>query len=152
MTRTAWLVCLGLSLATPLRAQTRVYLAGDFFADVTRLSRTLTPISLPEFGQGPPDSATMGGGGRLGAFFAPAWSLELGIDTARSHSHTEQIPIVLQAAPSISIGRPSFEGRSSVRYTTASVLVGYHPGAGHRVQPGFRRGSTIAKSRRLARL
>jgi hypothetical protein len=75
MMRRALVMCLGLFLAQPASADTRIYVSGDLFAEFTRLSRTVAPDS-PAIGDiaDPGDGATFGGGARLGAFFAPAWS------------------------------------------------------------------------------
>jgi hypothetical protein len=90
MMRRALVVCFALFIVQPASADTRIYVSGDLFAEITRLSRTITDESpvIADIGD-PGDSVTIGGGGRIGAFFAPAWSLEVGLDSRRRSAKTD---------------------------------------------------------------
>ena len=141
MMRRALVMCFGLFLAQPASADTRIYVSGDLFAEFTRLSRTVAPDS-PAIGDiaDPGDGATFGGGARLGAFFAPAWSLEVGLDLAKEVSEERTLslrePIGL-LIPALSL---QYQARTRHRFGASSVLLGYHPPARGRVQAGFRGG------------
>jgi hypothetical protein len=144
------LLCV-VACAEPAGAQARAYVAGDVFAEVTRLSRTTV---TPELASGasdfvsPEDGVTVGGGARVGAFFSPLWSLELGVDVGkairdertRSLGNVSGLPRTL---PTL-----QYRSRSSQRFSAASVLVGYHPVVRGRVQPGFRGGVSFMRTER----
>jgi len=145
----ALLLCL--LLPTLANAQTRVYLTGEFFAEAMQLSRTTVS---PELANGlsdlvnPDDGVTVGGGGRIGAFFTPVWSLEFGFDAGkavgdertRSLGNSIGLPLLL---PSL-----QYVARTSQQFTAASVLVGYHPVVRGRIQPGFRGGVSFMRAER----
>ena len=141
MMRRALVVCFALFFVQPASADTRIYVSGDLFAEITRLSRTVGPDSttVSDIAE-PGDGVTIGGGGRIGAFFAPSWSLELGVDVAkevreeRTLSLREPIGIVLPT-PSL-----RFQSRTRHQFSASSVLLGYHPPARGRIQAGFRGG------------
>ena len=141
MLRRALVVCFGLFFVQPASADTRIYLSGDLFAEVTRLSRTIAPDSttIGDIAD-PGDGVTFGGGGRIGAFFAPAWSLELGLDVAREVS--EERTLSLRQPIGFPLPAPSlqFQSRTRHRFSASSVLLGYHPPARGRIQAGFRGG------------
>jgi hypothetical protein len=104
------------------------------------LSRTITDESLVIGDTGDPgDSVTLGGGGRIGAFFSPAWSLEVGVDVAKSVSEERTIAL---RDPIGGIPLPTLQFQSSARhrFSASSVLLGYHPPARGRIQAGFRGG------------
>jgi hypothetical protein len=141
MMRRALVVCFALFIVQPASADTRIYVSGDLFAEITRLSRTITDDSPTIADSGDPgDSVTIGGGGRIGAFFAPAWSLEVGVDVAkevreeRTLSLRQPVGIVL---PATSL---RYQSRTRHRFSGSSVLLGYHPPARGRIQAGFRGG------------
>jgi hypothetical protein len=142
-------------IAQAAAAQTRVYVAGDLFADITRFSRLTAPeVEVSPTLRGlPADDVSAGGGARIGAFFSPAWSLELGADLGATQTtmSTERIgpPILLSPpVPITSIIQPiTFETRSSVRFSAISVLIGYHPPASGRIRPGFLGGISIMHRR-----
>ena len=89
-----WLI----AIASPALAQSKVYIAGDVFADIKRLS-------------GDPDSAVLnatapGGGVRLGAFLSSLWSLELGVDLgAESENVVKRTPTVSRSPRSRPVRR-----------------------------------------------
>jgi hypothetical protein len=135
----------------PARAQTRIYVTGDLFAEITRLSRTTTPPGIlgvvPE--TGPRDGVTIGGGGRIGAFFRPAWSLELGLDFGKSFRQERTLAARVPVGvlfPSIPL---EYQSRTSHRFRASSVLVGYHPPARGRLQAGFRGGVSFMHTERM---
>ena len=141
MMRRALVVCFALFIVQPASADTRIYLSGDLFAEITRLSRTITDESIVIGDTGDPgDSVTIGGGGRIGAFFAPAWSLELGVDVAKEVREER----TLSLRPPIGIVLPAaslrYQSGTRHRFSAASVLLGYHPPARGRIQAGFRGG------------
>ena len=135
-----WLaICAG---GQPARAQTRVYVSGDLFAEMPKFSRLV--VSPDDFGSSdstvPPDSVSVGGGGRVGAFLSPEWSLELGVDLGRTISHTRTTTIRGLAGLSPAPVPQQFTSGTSNRYSATSVLLGYHPPAAGRVHAGFRGG------------
>jgi hypothetical protein len=140
-----------LLLPTLANAQTSVYVTGEFFAEAMQLSRTTVS---PELADGvsdlvnPDDGVTFGGGGRIGAFFSPVWSLEFGFDAGkavgdertRSLGNSTGLPLPL---PSL-----QFVARTTQQFTAASVLVGFHPVVRGRIQPGFRGGVSFMRAER----
>ena len=140
-----------LLLPTFANAQTRVYVTGEFFAKAMQLSRTRVS---PELADGasdllnPDNGVTVGGGGRIGAFFTPVWSLEFGIDAGKALS--DERTRSLRNSTGLPLPFPSFEyvARTSQQFTTASVLVGYHPVVRGRIQPGFRGGVSFVRAER----
>ena len=142
-------LCAGLSLAAqPARAQTRVYVAGDVFADIVRSSRTVTTLG-PDFDSaavGAPPTRTVGGGARIGAFLSPEWSLEVSAGIGRTATDSRKAPMPVPAGiPSRFL--PQIEMRSSRRLDVVSVLIGFHPATPRRIRPGFRGGVGLSHSR-----
>jgi hypothetical protein len=150
--RRALVVCLGLFvLAQPARAQTRIYVTGDLFAEVPRLSRTNTPELLgsgPD-ATGPGDAVTLGGGARIGAFFTPAWSLEFGTDIGKAIREERTLTARLPAGLAIPVSALQYRSRTRLRYSASSVLVGYHPPARGRIHAGFRGGVSFMHTERM---
>jgi hypothetical protein len=141
-------LCVGLCfIAQPLWAQTRVYLAGDVFADITRFSRFIGPEPTGFSRAVPADDVTPGGGGRIGAFFSPAWSLELGVDLGTTQTNVRTVTLRGPIELPVFIRPLTFEARSSIRFAATSVLIGYHPRASGRIRPGFRGGVSVMHTR-----
>jgi hypothetical protein len=128
-------------------AQTRVYVGGDLFADVTRFSRIIAPDTQVAARTFPPDSVEPGGGARVGAFFSPRWSLELGFDVGGTHTRTETVTLPGPQLPGIVIRPVSYESTATARFAATSVLIGYHPAPRGRIHPGFRGGVSIMHRR-----
>lgn len=136
--------------AAPARAQTRVYVAGDVFAEITRVSRTVTPelIDAQSSIANPDDGVSIGGGARVGAFFSPTWSLEVGFDRGkaieeeRTRSFGNPAPLIIPTA------LLEFTSRTSQSFAATSVLIGYHPVVRGRIQPGFRGGVSFMHAER----
>jgi len=148
-------VCVALSVALNLAraasAQTRIYVSGDLFAEITRLSRTtVTPDESGLSITGPVDGVTAGGGGRVGAFFAPEWSLELGVDLARTISDARTLTVRLPAGLFFPFPPPQYQSRTSTRFSATSVLAGYHPPARGRIHTGFRGGISLMHTERVS--
>ena len=143
MMRRALAACFGLFFVQPASADTRIYVSGDLFAEITRLSRTIAPDSttFPDIAD-PGDGVTIGGGGRIGAFFAPAWSLELGLDVAREVNEERTLSLRQPIGLPLPLPAPSlqYQSRTRHRFSASSVLLGYHPPARGRIQAGFRGG------------
>jgi hypothetical protein len=149
--RCALLVCLALCVSVPpARAQTRIYLTGDLFAEITRLSRTIAPDPV---GSGvdvaPRDGVTAGGGGRIGAFFTPAWSLELGMDFGKTISDERTLGVRPPIGLLIPSPRLQYQSRTSHRFSASSVLLGYHPPVRGRIHAGFRGGVSFMHTERM---
>jgi hypothetical protein len=127
-----WLI----AIASPALAQSKVYIAGDVFADIKRLS-------------GDPDNAALnaiapGGGVRFGAFLSSLWSLELGVDLGAQSESVVKRPIDNTVLATIGAAPAStYDDRTSNRFSAASVLIGYPPPQRGRVRPGFRGGMTF---------
>jgi hypothetical protein len=146
----ALLVCLTLFVAQPARAQSRVYLSGDLFAEITRMSRTtVTPDDTGLSNAAPLDAVTAGGGIRAGAFFSQDWSLELGLDLGKTVGDVRTQSIRVATGLSV-FPTPQFQARTSSRFSAASVLAGYHPPARGRVRAGFRGGISLMHTERIA--
>jgi hypothetical protein len=157
MLRRALFLALGFCVVTlPAAAQTRVYVAGDVFADITRFSRLTGPDPSLTLRGLPGDDVSAGGGARIGLLLSPAWSLELGADLGTTQITVETatigppilLPPTIPVTPTIPIRPPiTFETRSSARFSAISVLIGYHPPAAGRIRPGFRGGVSIMHRR-----
>ena len=149
--RRALFVGLALSVCVqPARAQTRVYVTGDLFAEITRLSRATTPDILGAGSEtSPRDGVTIGGGGRIGAFFTPAWSLELGLDFGKAIKQERTVGIRVPVGLIFPSPPLQYQSRTSHRFSAASVLVGYHPPARGRIQAGFRGGVSFMHTERM---
>ena len=148
-------VCVALSVALGLgrvaSARTRIYVSGDLFAEITRLSRTtVTPDESGLLITGPEDGVTAGGGGRVGAFFSPEWSLELGVDLARTISDARTLTVRLPAGLFFPFPPPQYQSRTSTRFSATSVLAGYHPPARGRIHTGFRGGISLMHTERVS--
>jgi len=148
-------VCVALSVALNLAraasAQTRIYVSGDLFAEITRMSRTtVTPDESGLSITGPVDGVTAGGGGRVGAFFSPEWSLELGVDLARTISDARTLTVRLPAGLFFPFPPPQYQSRTSARFSATSVLAGYHPPARGRIHTGFRGGISLMHTERVS--
>jgi hypothetical protein len=138
--RRVLLCCLVMcAAARPARAQARVYVSGDLFAEMPKFSRVST---IPDsFGTSdttvPPDSITVGGGGRVGMFVTPEWSIELGVDLGRTIINTKTSII---AGPPGVVPPPTpqpYVSQTTNGYGATSVLLGYHPTVHGRIHPGF---------------
>jgi hypothetical protein len=146
--------CLALcACAQPARAQTRIYVTGDVFAEIARFSRATTSPEILAVVQdaSPGDGVTIGGGGRIGAFFTPSWSLELGLDIGRtiSEERTQSIRQLIGAIfPPFPPAPLQYQSRTSHRFSASSVLLGYHPPARGRIQAGFRGGVSFRQTER----
>jgi len=148
-------VCVALSVALNLArvasAQTRIYVSGDLFAEITRMSRTtVAPDEIGLSITGPVDGVTAGGGGRVGAFFSPEWSLELGVDLARTISDARTLTVRLPAGLFFPFPPPQYQSRTSARFSATSVLAGYHPPARGRIHTGFRGGISLMHTERVS--
>jgi hypothetical protein len=146
------LISLALGVASrPVYAQSRIYVSGDLFAEVTRMSRTtVTPEALLVNSSPPADGVTAGGGGRVGAFLSPEWSLELGVDSGATISHTRTQSVALPVLVGVSVAAPQFQSHTSTRFGAASVLIGYHPLARGRIHAGFRGGVSLMRTERTS--
>ena len=157
MTRSAtlWRALMALlcvvACGAPARAQVRVYVTGDVFAEVIRLSRT-TVTPEPVAGTAdlvtPQDGVTLGGGARIGAFFSPTFSLELGVDMGRAIRDERTRTLGFGSVLPGTLPSLQYRSRTSQRFTATSVLVGYHPVVRGRIQPGFRGGISFMRTER----
>ena len=132
-------------------AQTRVYVGGDMFAEIIQLSRTsIVPALVDSTAEAltPPDGATLGGGARIGAFFSPVWSLELGVDVGRAVREERSLSIRNPLSPLLPPATLPYQSRTRQQYLATSVLAGYHPVVRGRIQPGFRGGVSFMRSER----
>ena len=147
MFRRTLLACLAAwACAQPAWAQTRIYVSGDVFAEVIRLPQQTLPPEIVTIDGRTPDGVTAGGGARIGAFFSPAWSLELGVDLGKEISDTKTIPVAIPAGFPFPSTPPSYQSRTSNRFSATSVLIGFHPPARGRAQAGFRGGLSVMRT------
>lgn len=138
-----------LTNAAAALAQTSVYVVGDIFAEITRSSRTtVTPDEFGLSNTTPRDGVTAGGGGRVGAFFSPEWSLELGVDLGRTISDAQTVSLRVPTGLVFPFPAQQIQSRTSSRFSATSVLVGYHPPARGRVHAGFRGGLSLMHTER----
>jgi hypothetical protein len=145
------LVSLTLLVAQPARAQSRAYVSGDLFAEITRMSRTtVTPDDIGLSTIGPVDGVTAGGGARVGAFFTPEFSLEFGVDLGKTISDTRTLSVPIPAGITFPFPVPQFQSNASTRFSAMSVLAGYHPPARGRVHAGFRGGISLMRTERTS--
>jgi hypothetical protein len=136
--------------ASPVQAQTRVYVTGDLFGEIIQLSRTTIVPALDGTAEAltPSDGVTFGGGARIGAFFTPVWSLELGVDLGRAIREERTLSIRSPLGLLVPPRALEYRSRTSQRYIATSVLAGYHPVVRGRIQPGFRGGISFMRSER----
>ncbi|PYQ94589.1 MAG: hypothetical protein DMF96_25395 [Acidobacteria bacterium] len=111
---------------------------------------TVTPDESGLSTTGPVDGVTAGGGGRVGAFFSPEWSLELGVDLARTISDARTLTVRLPAGLFFPFPPPQYQSRTSTRFSATSVLAGYHPPARGRIHTGFRGGISLMHTERVS--
>ena len=144
-------LCLALFVAPSARAQSRVYVSGDLFAEITRMSQTtVTPDDIGLSNSAPVDGVTGGGGARVGAFFSPEFSLEFGVDLGKTISDERTLSVPIPAGIVFPFPVPEFQSRMSTRFTAMSVLAGYHPPARGRVHAGFRGGISLMHTERTS--
>jgi len=144
-------LCLALFVAPSARAQSRIYVSGDLFAEITRMSRsTVTPDDIGLSNSAPVDGVTGGGGARVGAFFSPEFSLEFGVDLGKTISDEQTLSVPIPAGIVFPFPVPQFQSRTSTRFTAMSVLAGYHPPARGRVHAGFRGGISLMHTERTS--
>ena len=144
-------LCLALFVAPSARAQSRVYVSGDLFAEITRMSQTtVTPDDIGLSNSAPVDGVTGGGGARVGAFFSPEFSLEFGVDLGKTISDSRMLSVPIPAEMIFPFPVPQFQSRTSTRFTAMSVLAGYHPPARGRVHAGFRGGISLMHTERTS--
>jgi hypothetical protein len=149
--RTAIVLVVMTAGARSSQAQTRGYVAGDLFGEIIQLSKTTVTPALEDStvdALSPPDGATFGGGARIGAFFGPQWSLELGVDVGREISEERTLSIRNPISVLAPVASLQYRSRTSQRYLATSVLAGYHPVVRGRIQPGFRGGISFVRSER----
>ena len=147
MLRRALFACLAVcACSQPAWAQTRIYVSGDVFAEVIRFSRQVSALDVGLTDLRPPDGVTGGGGARIGAFFSPEWSLELGVDLGKEISNTRTISVAVPLGFPATFPVPQYQSRTSSRFAATSVLIGYHPPARGRAQAGFRGGLSIMRT------
>jgi hypothetical protein len=148
----AVIVSLGIAAcARPAQAQTRVYVTGDLFGEIIQLSKTTVIPALEDSvpqALAPPDGVTLGGGARVGAFFTPVCSLELGVDIGRAIDEERTLSIRSPLGLLVPPRALEYRSRTSQRYAATSVLAGYHPVVRGRIQPGFRGGISFMRSER----
>jgi hypothetical protein len=142
-------LCLAFFVTPSAHAQSRVYVSGDLFAEITRMSHTTaTPDDIGLSNNAPVDGVTGGGGARVGAFFSPEFSLEFGVDLGKTISDERTLSVPIPAGISFPFPVPQFQSRTSTRFTAMSVLAGYHPPARGRVHAGFRGGISLMHTER----
>jgi hypothetical protein len=131
-------------------AQARIYVTGDVFAEITRLSRTSVTPELIDSASvlNPEDGVSVGGGARIGAFFSPVWSLEVAFDVGKAIEEERTRSIRNPTSPLLPPPLLQYTSRTSQSFSATSVLVGYHPVVRGRVQPGFRGGVSLMHSER----
>jgi hypothetical protein len=131
--------------ATSASAQSGVYVSGAAFADVREFG------SYDSNGTGSlfrlTDNSATGAGGslRVGTWLHPRWTLELGIDAATTTSVETTDDIIIQIVPPPPAGQ--FDLETTTKFTSASVVAGYHPPAMKRVRLGYLAGFAFVRAR-----
>lgn len=132
-----------LAFARPTLAQSRVFVAGDMFADLKRFSGDPSTSTL--------DGNGIGGGGEVGAMVAERWSIAFAVDvgSTTTRSNTQVIEILVPV-PIGGIAPPAlrFQTDTSTRLAAGSVLLGYHGPAAGRFRGGVFGGLTFMHVRR----
>lgn len=147
MLRRTLFACLAAcACSQPAWAQTRIYVSGEVFAEVMRFPQQTVPPQIVTIDGRTPDGVTAGGGARIGAFFSPEWSLELGVDLGKEISDTKTIPVAIPVGFPPPLTSPSYQSRTSNRFSATSVLIGFHPPARGRAQAGFRGGLSVMRT------
>ena len=147
MLRRTLFACLAACACTQTAwAQTRIYVSGDVFGDVIRFPRQTLPPEIVTIDGRPPDGVTAGGGARIGAFFSPEWSLELGVDLGKEISETKTVSVAIPTGFPPTTTPPPYQSRTSNRFSATSVLIGFHPPARGRAQAGFRGGLSVMRT------
>lgn len=128
---------------TVASAQSGVYLSGATFADVRTFgSYDSNSMLFPTTD----NSATgIGGSFRVGTWLHPRWTLELGIDAASTTSVETTPGIIIQIFPPPPAGQ--FDLESTSKFTSGTVVLGYHPPALKRVRLGYLAGFAFIHGR-----
>jgi hypothetical protein len=112
--------------AAPARAQSSVFIGGDIFADLKRLS------SDSSTSESTLDGNAVGGGGSFGVNVADRWSVALALDQGASTTRSTPIPIGVLAGVVGSNPISAFRSQTTNRLFATSALLGYHAASGHR--------------------
>jgi hypothetical protein len=127
----------------PARAQSRIFVAGDMFADLKRFSGDPSTPTL--------DGNAVGGGASVGALVGGRWSISLDVDWSASTTRMATVPYPIGILDRFGNALPIPVFRSpttSNRLTTTSALLGYHARGGDRVSVGVFGGLTFVHMRR----
>jgi hypothetical protein len=134
MRRMCLAISLTAALAVPAAAQSPVFVTGALFGDLKRFSGDPATNVL--------DGDSVGGGGRLGAFVAPQWTLELGVDAGAFTTALRDSPLPAVKGMALPVLRQS---RTRNRLIATTVLVGFHPSTRRHVQFGYFGGLTLLR-------
>jgi hypothetical protein len=134
MRRMCLAISLTAALAVPAAAQSPVFVTGALFGDLKRFSGDPATNVL--------NGDSVGGGGRLGAFVAPQWTLELGVDAGASTTALRDSPLPAVKGMALPALRQS---RTRNRLIATTVLVGFHPSTRRHVQFGYFGGLTLLR-------
>src|SRR5262249_35004558 len=116
-----------IALTNPARAQSRVFIGGDVFADLKRFSGD---PSMPTV-----DGNAVGGGASVGVLIGGRWSVSLDAEWSTSTTKTSN---VLYPIPLVTPAIPAFPmPTTSNRLMTTTALLGYHARMGDRVSLGM---------------
>src|SRR5687768_8599062 len=131
--------------ATSASAQSGVYVSGAAFADVREFG-SYDSTGTGSLFRSTDESATSAGGSlRVGTWLHPRWTLELGIDAASTTSVVTTDDIIIQIFPPPPSGQ--FDLEATTKFTSASVVIGYHPPAMKRVRLGYLAGFSFVRAR-----
>jgi len=111
----SWSVLLLVLLCAPARAQSRLFLSADAFADTRLFSGDATSTL---------DARTFGGGGGVGALVTDRWDVRAEIEAGAVTTLTRLL------VPPVT----SFQSRTRTRIAATSALVGFRPVSRPRVQ------------------
>ena len=126
--------------ARPARAQTRVYVSGDLFAEMPKFSRV--SMILDSFGTSdttvPPDSITIGGGGRVGHVSLAGVERRARRRPGAHHRQHEDDDHRRAAGGGAATDAAAGDvSQTTNGYGATSVLLGYHPTVDGRIHPGL---------------
>jgi hypothetical protein len=126
--------------ASPLLAQSGIYVGGSGFADIREFGSSGQVYALN--GEDNSLDATGAGGAlRVGTWLHPRWTLELGLEMASRTTVDFEPPFVIQIFP-----LPRIDAEASSEFTSVTAMVGFHPPKTGRLAMGYLAGFSFVQA------